>query len=227
MKFDWIRQREWDRQDPRNAAVSEDWQVVSPEGHTLRVIRYTEPLRGRFYEFLTNEMDLPPGVLAELYRRRWEIEKSFDGLKNQLEETKAWGSGLEIRAVQGQFCALTHNLLVMYEAHLERTHGVRNVAEDQRREKRLEDMKSVAETAGRGISTLLLAARRATQRSIKFLRWLRQSLVENLAESIAVVRLHVLYAHLKRSFMDTVAVQDTLSTKAGSPTKRGARLPFA
>lgn len=70
MKFDWIRQRESDRQDPRNAAVSEDWQVVSPEGHTLRVIRYTEPLRGRFYEFLTNEMDLPPGVLAELYRRR-------------------------------------------------------------------------------------------------------------------------------------------------------------
>jgi hypothetical protein len=196
MKFDWIRDLEWDPQDPRNSGVSEDRQVVSPEGHTLRVVRYTEPLTGKFYEFLTNEMDLPPGVLAELYRRRWEIEKSFDELKNQLEETKAWGTGLEIRAVQGQFCALTHNLLVLYESHLEQTHGIRNVAEDRRRDQRLEQLKSVADTTGRGISTLLLVARKATQRSIKFLRWLRHALVENLTESTAVPRLHVLYAHL-------------------------------
>jgi len=53
------------------------------------------------YEFLTNEMDLPPGVLAELYRRRWEIEKVYDELKNKLGQKKAWGSSLVAKETQG------------------------------------------------------------------------------------------------------------------------------
>jgi IS4 transposase len=31
-------------------------------------------------------MDLSSGVLVELYRRRWEIEKVFDDLKNKLKK---------------------------------------------------------------------------------------------------------------------------------------------
>jgi hypothetical protein len=43
---------------------------------------------------------------------------------------------------------------------------------------------------------LILGPRRATQLSLKFIRWLRHAVRERLAESIAVARLRQLYAVL-------------------------------
>ena len=57
---------------------------MTREGHLLRIISYTDPAAGESYEFLTNAMDLPAGVIVELYRRRWEAEKVFDEIKNKL-----------------------------------------------------------------------------------------------------------------------------------------------
>jgi len=194
MVYDWILNRDMDRTDRRNRGVSEDRLIVTREGHKMRIIVYTEPESGKRYEFLTNVMDLPPGVLAELYRRRWEVEKLFDEVKNKLGEKKAWGTSLVAKAAQGQMVALTHNLLLLYENRLEREHGVGNVAEDRRREKRTAALQEGARQAGREVSSLLLCARRATQRSVKFIRWLRHALKEKLTEALAVLRLAQLYA---------------------------------
>ncbi len=196
MVYDWIESRLVDRGDARNRGVSEDRVVLTREGHRMRIIYYTDPESGKAYEFLTNEMDLPPGVIVELYRRRWEAEKVFDEIKNKLGEKKAWATSLGAKTVQGQMVAITHNLMVLYEHRLERDHGVSNTAEDQRREKRTAQMKTSATQAGRPISSLLLSARRATQRSVKFVRWLRHALRENLAEAAAAPRLSSLYATL-------------------------------
>ncbi len=46
------------------------------------------------------------------------------------------------------------------------------------------------------LPSLVVAARRATQRSVKFIRWLRQSLRDQLTEAAAVLRLKLLYAKL-------------------------------
>ena len=194
MVYDWIINMEIDRTDQRNRGVSEDRLIVTREGHKMRIIVYTEPESGKRYEFLTNVLELPPGVLAELYRRRWDVEKLFDEMKNKLGEKKAWGTSLVAKAAQGQRVALTHNLLLLYEHRLEREHGVGNVAEDRRRGKRTEALKRVARQAGREVSSLLLCARRATQRSVKFIRWLRHALKEKLTEACAVLRLAQLYA---------------------------------
>lgn len=162
----------------------------------MRIIASTDPATGQAYEFLTNEMDLPAGVIAELYRRRWDVEKVFDEIKNKLGEKKAWGTSLTAKATQGQLVALTHNLLLIYEARLEREHGVSNDAEDQRRQERLRELKAVARQVERPLTTLRTTLRRATQRSVKFIRWLRQALRENIAEADAVPRLTQLYASL-------------------------------
>lgn len=196
MVFEWIQSRLVNARDSRNRGVTEDREVLSREGHRMRIIRYTEPESGKEYEFLTNEMDLPPGVLVELYRRRWEVEKVFDEIKNKLGEKKAWGTSLVAKAAQGQLVAITHNLMLLYEHRLEEEHGVTNQAEDRRREQRSEGLKEVARKAGRGISTLVLGARRASQRSVKFIRWLRHALREDLTEAAAVTRLTTLYASL-------------------------------
>lgn len=196
MVFEWERDQNWDRGDTRNRGVEHDQWVKTPEDHSLRMIEYQDPETGNRFQFLTNEPDLPPGVLAELYRRRWELEKVFDEIKNKLGEKKAWASSQEARTIQGRFVALTENLLLLYEGRLERHHGIQNEAEDRRREKRLEWAKRMARSAGRTVSLVLLRARKATQRSVKFIRWLRRELLNNLAEAHAVARLRHLYTTL-------------------------------
>ena len=92
MVYDWLADRDWASSDPRNAGVKADRRVMTREGVELRIVTYIDPVGGESYEFLTNEPDLPPGIIVELYRRRWEAEKVFDEIKNKLGERKAWGT---------------------------------------------------------------------------------------------------------------------------------------
>jgi len=194
--LEWVESMDWDRADPRNHGVREDMRVRTRDGQELRLICYVDPLTGKAYEFLTNEMDLPPGVLAELYRRRLEVEKVFDQFKNKLGQKKAWGSSLVAKETQAQFLILTHNLMLIYEQGIQSRHGVENQAEDQRRNQRTAQMIKTAAKQGTPISTLVIETRRATQRSVKFIRWLRQSLRDQLTEATAVLQLKLLYAKL-------------------------------
>jgi hypothetical protein len=196
MVFDWIDSRDWDRSDPRNRGVTEDRRVMTREGLVLRIIYYTDPVSGQSFEFLTNEPDLPPGVLVELYRRRWEAEKVFDEIKNKLGEKKAWASSLVAKRIQAQLITLTHNLLLLYEQDLEKRHGIRNEAEDRRREQRTQTATKACAKAGKPLSTLVSQARWTTQRSVKFIRWVRQSIRDRAAEAVAVLRLQAFYAAL-------------------------------
>ena len=196
MVYDWLDDRPVDPHDPRQRGVTADRHIMTRDGQQMRIIAYTDPATGETYEFLTNEMDLPAGVIAELYRRRWDVEKVFDQIKNKLGEKKAWGTSLEAKATQGQLVALTHNLLLRYEARLEREHGVSNEAEDQRRQARHQALKQATRQAGSPLTTLRTGLRRATQRSVKFIRWLRQALREKLTEEAALPRLTLLYASL-------------------------------
>ena len=192
--FDLVDRIEWDRSDPRNHGVTEDRRVLTREGHKMRIVCYTDPRSGESYEFLTNELDLPPGIIVELYRRRWEAEKVFDQIKNKLSEKKAWASSLLAKEAQAQFISITHNLLLRYEQSLESRHGIDNHAEDERREKRLVEADESCSKAGKPLTTLVLRAQRATQRSVKFIRWLRQSIRDNVTEASATLRLKQLYA---------------------------------
>lgn len=86
--------------------------------------------------------------------------------------------------------------MLLYERRLEREHGIQNVAEDRRREQRQGGAAAMARAAGRALSLVLLRARQATQRSVKFIRWLQGKLLNKLAEALAVARLRQLYATL-------------------------------
>lgn len=193
MVFEWVQDRSWDPSDARNHGVIVDCQVRTRKGHLLRLVMYQDAFNGKVYEFLTNEPDLPPGVIAELYRRRWEAEKVFDQIKNKLGQKKAWGTTLVAKEAQALMIAITHNLLLCYEQDLEQRNDLENIAEDQRRSQRVEVTEQTCALMGWKPSSLILKARRATQRSVKFIRWLRHAIRERLAESIAV-------PHLKRSY---------------------------
>jgi Transposase DDE domain len=194
MPFGWEADRPWDRADARNHGVLTDHWVSSRDGHRLRLISYLDHQSGTVFEFLTNEPDLPPGVIAELYRRRWEAEKVFDELKNKLGQQKAWATTLAAKEAQAHLIAITHNLLLCYETALESRHGVQNQAEDHRRRQRVVSAAQECARIGWPLPELVLRTRRATQRSVKLIRWMRHAIREGRTEAAAVPHLRSLYA---------------------------------
>ena len=99
--------------DPVNAGVQRDLRVMlasSPE--PWRLITY-RTRRGHVVEFLTNDFDLQPGVVAFLYSRRWEEEKCFDTWKNDFAHAKAWGKGLVAIENQTVLAIITSILVAM------------------------------------------------------------------------------------------------------------------
>ena len=186
----------WDRADPRNAGVLADELVATSQGVSVRRVRYRCVLRGEEFSFLTSEYTLPPGVIAHLYRLRWEIEKTFDELKNKLGETKAWASAANAKAMQAHFLCLAHNLMILCEAELARVHGVRNEAELARRAQRLEKEAQRLAKENVALPLLVRTLQRLTVRSVKFIRWLRVQLFLQPHHEPAIAALRQLYAVL-------------------------------
>ncbi len=58
----------------------------------LRRVKYTEPETGRSYVFLTNNFELAPQVIADLYKSRWQIELFFKWIKQHLRIKAFYGT---------------------------------------------------------------------------------------------------------------------------------------
>lgn len=87
-----------------NQGVRYDREVTLKTGtRRWRLIGFVSP-DGTEYEYLTNELQLEPGVIAFLYHRRWDKEKYYDTFKNDLAGAKAWGKSpvsIEQQALMG------------------------------------------------------------------------------------------------------------------------------
>jgi hypothetical protein len=76
--------------DPLNEGIISDCLVrLSSSPELWRKVIYRTP-RGRTVEFLSNDFQLQPGLLAFLCARRWDEEKGFDTWKNDFGQNKAW-----------------------------------------------------------------------------------------------------------------------------------------
>ena len=164
----------FDAADPVNTGVVAD-ELVAPATHMrhVRLVTFIDAVKGARWQILTNELTLPPGLLVQLYRMRWDIEKVYDQFKNKLHEKKAWASSATAKCMQAEFLCLAHNLMVLHEELLKQEHGIANETENRRREKRLRGDQEAAREAGREVSPLRQALQRCTQRTVKFVRWLR------------------------------------------------------
>ena len=177
----------FDRNDPRNAGVISDEQVgPGGSGAMLRRVVYHCPETGTIYTYITTEMTLPPGIIALLYKQRWDIEKIYDEYKNKMHETKSWGSGDESKTSNAIFLCLAHNLLLLIEQVL-RSENVDNEAELERKKKRLDES---IKSGGNFVSTFI---QRFTVRSVKFIRWLRNFSYREVLWEPAKARLVKIY----------------------------------
>ena len=58
----------------------------------LRRIVYVDPETGKRYVFLTNHFELPALTIAQLYKRRWQVELFFKWIKQHLRIKAFFGT---------------------------------------------------------------------------------------------------------------------------------------
>lgn len=99
--------------EPINQGVIADQGIaLNSSKKPWRLITY-RTRRGAEVEFLTNELDLAPGLIAFLYSRRWEEEKCFDTWKNDFAMAKAWGKSTKSIENQVRMAIITSIVVAM------------------------------------------------------------------------------------------------------------------
>jgi len=168
--------REFDRSDPRNIGILADEQIGVFSGVLIRRVTYEDPASGKVFSFITNEFTLPPGLIAFLYKQRWDIEKCFDEKKNKLQESKAWATTDQARSQQALFVCMVHNLLILLERKLHREEQILDEKAISKQRRRLKDRERAIRNSGRKPNPLVQNHTRITQRSLQFIRWIRNAL---------------------------------------------------
>jgi len=104
----------YDKKDPINAGVQSYELMGCSAGVTVHRVVYKCLISGEMYSFVTSLTNVPPGLIAYLYKTRWDIEKIFDQVKNKLVEKKAWATSGTAKNMQAQFVCLSHNLMLIF-----------------------------------------------------------------------------------------------------------------
>jgi hypothetical protein len=182
-----------DRSDPRNAGVVSDHLIGTSNGVQLRRIVYQNPQDGKVYTYLTNDNTLPPGILVLLYKHRWDQEKVFDVLKNKMEERKSWASSDAAKQSHAVFECLAHNLLLLLEEKIIQEQGLLDECErkkdlGRKREGSPESLR--LKKTGNMVNTAII---RATQRTQRFIRWVRNRIYIKAPWEDSVDRLAVIW----------------------------------
>ena len=183
----------YDKKDPINKGVQEFQIIGCAAGVMMHRVVYKCPISGDTYTFVTSLRTVPPGLIAYLYRSRWDIEKIFDEVKNKLSEKKAWATSDIAKEMQAQFVCIAHNLMMILEDCIAKE-GIRNEIENSRRSKRLNEALKNIKAKKEKLPDFLVQPKRATQRSVKFIRWLRNHLYINTSWQEALGPLQRIYA---------------------------------
>jgi len=182
---------ELDRSDPRNDGIVSDHLVGTSNGVLLRRIVYVNPEDGVSYTYLTNDNTLPACQIVLLYKHRWDIEKIFHQFKSKMVERKSWASSLVAKQSHAIFECLAHNLLLLFEKYIVRSEGLRDEMELEKHQGRTKAPTGIIRAIGNFINT---AVHRATQRTQRFIRWVRVWIYKDAPWRDSIARLREVWA---------------------------------
>lgn len=103
LRYTWIASREVDkstglRSDQSIVLATPKSKLTYPD--RLRRVSIRDPDTDKFLVFLTNRFDLPALTIAEIYRKRWQVETFFKWIKQNLSIKHFFGNS--INAVKSQ-----------------------------------------------------------------------------------------------------------------------------
>jgi len=176
LKDNIIGLNNWEKSDPRNIGIKSD-ELCGCHAHvSVRRIVYIDPEDGKEIVFITNEMTIPPGVLAYLYKLRWNIEKKFDSFKNTFLEKKSWCKNITGKYQQALFLCIAHNLITIFEHRLKVEENIIDKKCFKEKEKRIEEYKNNMIEKKLTPNPLFLKLRKLSKFSLQFIRTIRNKL---------------------------------------------------
>ena len=89
--------------------------------HHARIITYVDIKKHRFISLLTNDMDLDPREIIEIYRKRWEIELLFKQLKQNFPLKYFYGENANAIKIQIWVTLIANLLLTIMKKGLTRS----------------------------------------------------------------------------------------------------------
>jgi len=183
--------------DPRSEGVISDHLVGTSNGVMLRRIVYINPEDGVTYAYLTSDFTLPAYQIVLLYKHRWDIEKIFNQLKSKMNERKSWATSHEAKQSNAIFECLAHNLLLLFEQYIGQSECIRDELEEKKQQGRSKTATAatvasdIIQITGNFINTALS---RATQRTQRFIRWVRVWIYKQTPWDTAIARLREVWA---------------------------------
>ena len=79
----------------------------------LRIVGYVDPVTGKHYEFLTNNLKLAAKTITDIYKSRWQIELFFKWIKQNLKIKSFLGTSPNAVLTQ-VWVAMCYYLLLTY-----------------------------------------------------------------------------------------------------------------
>ena len=123
-------------------------------------------------------------LIVAFYKHRWDIEKVYYQFKTKFEERKSWATSQTAKQAQATFQCLLHNLSLLIEEKVERE-------EDLTDEVAQALQKGRKRKPAKGFINKIV--QRATHRTLRFIRWLRNSLRSQRSYSQSIARLATIY----------------------------------
>jgi hypothetical protein len=84
----------------------------------IRRIKFYDKEQQRTFVFLTNNMEIEPEEVAELYKSRWKIELFFKWIKQHLKIKTFWGTTENAVKTQIYIAVITYTLIAMIKQQL-------------------------------------------------------------------------------------------------------------
>jgi len=126
----WTSLEEFDLLDKTNDGVLKDEKIIvenKDNPFELRRIAYWAEDHGKVYEFITNNYELQPEKIAEIYKRRWQIELLFKRLKQNFPLKYFLGDTQNAIEIQIWVSLIVQLLLLVIQKQAERKWAFSNL----------------------------------------------------------------------------------------------------
>ncbi len=117
-KYETVKELELPEEKDQNILKDEIIQLVSAKAvetgiseHTLRLVHVYKEDENKVIAIITNQLDWSYNTIAELYKKRWDIELFFKAIKQNLQVKTFWGTSEN--AVKSQIYVALINYLLL------------------------------------------------------------------------------------------------------------------
>jgi hypothetical protein len=127
----WSSLQEFDIKDETDSGVIKDERIkVEKDGQAveLRRIAYWSDEQKKLYEFISNNYELSPDKIAEIYKRRWQIELLFKRLKQNFPLKYFLGDTQNAIEIQIWVSLIVQLLMLVIQRQAERKWAFSNLA---------------------------------------------------------------------------------------------------